>query len=876
MKIMRIHFFIVILSLFCLNSFAQFTDNFNNGNFDEPVSWNGDNEFFTVNAALQLESNGPNAQSNIYLSTPFSVINNTQWEFFANPRVATSSNNLFDIYIISNVAEVTGGNVNGYFVRIGGTPDEVAFFRKDGGSEVKIINGEQGSIGSSSNNPTKVKVLRDNAGNFELYADYSGSGNAYTLVGSVQDQTYTITAFFGVMVRHSGGNRQRYVFDDVYVGDIIVDDIPPELLSATAVNQNQVLLTFSESILQADAENTSNYFVSDGLGNPVVAERVQGSIDRVLLSYGIPFEDGFIYTIDVSGINDLAGNEMEPTSLEFFYYKVKPYELVFNEIMANESPVVGLPAVEYIELYNRSPFPIDLNGWSYTTGNTLRVLPDARVEADSFIVITNIAGAEQYQDEINVIGLSSFPVLANSGQTLSLRSPTGEVISTVSYSDTWYKDPTKNSGGWSLEMINPTNPCLGSENWRASVSELGGTPGKRNSVLEISPDTERPRISRVVVLGEDSIRVFFSKTITQVSSNDPNDYGIDNGIGSPVEVINYPPDFRSVKLVLANPIQQDIIYRIAVNSTLIDCAGNPFNTEITGRFAFPKEVLPRDIVINELLSNPPDGGDDFVEIYNRSNKVLDLKELGLRSYRVSNNTIAGDQSISPEGFLIFPGEYLCLSRNTEAIKNSYFTTNPDGFVQMAGFPALNNNDMRCVLRKLSDGLVIDSMEYDITYHFALLSNTKGISLERINYDRPTLDKTNWTSAAESVGFATPAYRNSQFSSNPESQVGAITLQPETFSPDNDGFDDILNISYEFEGPGFTGSIIIFDSRGRLIRNLVRSQMLGTSGTYAWDGLKDNGDKASTGIYIVYLDAFSADGRVSKLRKTCVLATRLSY
>jgi len=876
MKIMRIHFFSFLMSLFCLNSFAQFADNFNNGNFNEPVSWNGDNEFFTVNAALQLESNGPIAQSNIYLSTPSSAINNTQWEFFVNPRVATSSNNFFDIYIISNVAEVTGGSVNGYFVRIGGTPDEVALFRKDGGSEVKIITGVQGAIGSSSNNPTKVKVLRDNNGNFELFADYSGSGNAFSLVGTIQDETYTTTSFFGVMVRHSGTNSQRYIFDDVYVGEIIVDDIAPELLSVTAINQNQVLLTFSESILQADAENTSNFSVNNGLGNPVISERVQGNFDQVLLSYGIPFEDGFIYTINVSGINDLAGNEMESTSLEFFYYKVKAYELVFNEIMADESPEVGLPAFEYIELYNRSPFPIDLNGWSYSTGSSTRVLPDARVESDSFIVITNIAGAELYQDEINVIGLSSFPVLANSGQTLTLFSPTGDVISSISYSDTWYQDPTKNAGGWSLEMINPTNPCLGSENWRASVSELGGTPGKRNSVLEISLDTERPRISRVVVLGEDSIRVFFSKSITQASSNNPNDYGIDNGIGSPVEVINYPPDFRSVKLLLANPIQQDIIYRIAVNSTLLDCAGNPFNTEITGRFAFPKDVLPNDIVINELLSNPPDGGDDFVEIYNRSNKVLDLKEMGLRSYRVSDNSIAGDQSISPEGFLIFPGEYLCLSINTQAIKNSYFTTNPDGFVQMAGFPSLNNDDMRCVLRKLSDGSAIDSMVYDNTFQFALLSNTKGISLERINFDRPTLDKTNWTSAAESVGFATPAYRNSQFSSNPESQVGAITLQPESFSPDNDGFDDNLNISYEFEGPGFTGGIIIFDSRGRLIRNLVRSQMLGTSGTYAWNGLKDNGDKAPTGIYIVYLDAFSADGRISKLKKTCVLATRLSY
>ncbi|MFN4122827.1 MAG: lamin tail domain-containing protein [Flavobacteriales bacterium] len=850
---------------------AQFTDNFDNGNFTDPVLWSGDDQFFTVNAAFQLESNGPSAQSNIYLSTPSTAINNTQWEWFCNPRVATSSNNLFDIYIISNVAEVTG-SVNGYFVRIGGTPDEVALFRKDGGTETRIIQGVQGSIASSSNNPTKVKIIRDANGNFELFADYTGTGNSYSLVGTVNDNTYSTTAFFGVMVRHSGGNFNRYIFDDVYVGDIISDDTPPELLSITAINQNQIILSFSEPVNQASAASTTNYFASGGLGNPVIAERLSSNFSQVQLSYGIPFEDGVFYTMQVTGVTDLAGNEMQPTELEFFYYRVKPYELVFNEIMADESPVVGLPPFEYIELFNRSAFDIDLNGWSYRTGNTLRVFPPAIVPADSFIVITSVNGAAAFEG-INVIGLSSFPALANTGQTLTLLDPTGEIISTVTYSDTWYRNNAKRDGGWSLEMINPTNPCLSGENWIASEDPSGGTPGRRNSVLNVRPDDVLPRISRVVVLGADSIRVFFNKTVTLASSINPNDYGIDNGIGSPIQVTTAPPDFRSVRLVLANPLQEGIIYRIAISSTLLDCAGNPFNTSITGKFAIPSDVEPNDVVINELLSNPPDGGDDYVEIYNRSQKVLDLREMSLRSYRVSNNTIAGENAIAPDGFLIFPGEYLCLSRNTQAILNTFNTINPDGFVQMSGFPALNNDDMRCVLLRLSDAVAIDSMEYDQNSHFPLINNRKGISLERINFNRSSLDRTNWTSAAQSAGFGTPAFRNSQFSESPQSEAGSITVAPEVFSPDNDGFDDVLNITYTFDGPGFSGSITIFDSRGRLIRNLVRTQVLGTSGTYSWDGTKDNGDKAPVGIYIVYLDAFSADGRVSKLRKTCVLATR---
>jgi len=869
---MRNYLFIFTILLFTQLSQAQLTEDFGNGNFTTPIAWTGDEAFFTVNPALQLESNGPSAQSSIYLSTPSSILNNTQWEFFANPRVATSSNNLFDIYIISDAAQVTGP-ANGYFVRIGGTPDEVALFRKDGTAEIKIIEGVQGSIGSSSNNPTKVKVLRDADGNFELFADYTGAGNAFNFVGAVQDQTHSSTSFFGVLVKHSAANNQRYIFDDVYVGDIIVDDTAPELLAANTLNQNQVMLTFSEPINQADAQNASNYFANNGLGNPVAAERDQSNFSQILLSYGTPFVDGQIYNLQVTDIRDLAGNIMEPSNIDFFYYRVKPYEIVFNEIMADESPAVGLPLFEYIELYNRTNLNIDITNWSYRTGNTLRFFPEAVVPADSFLVITSLLGAEQFGNDINVVGLSSFPALTNTGQTLILYNPTGDVISTVTYSDSWYRNNAKKDGGWSLEMINPTNPCLDGNNWIASEDPLGGTPGRRNSVLNIFPDLEKPRISRIAILGEDSIRVFFSKTIDNSSALNPADYAADNGLGSPIEVIPYPPDFKSVKLVFATPIQDNIIYRLAINSTLVDCAGNPFNSSISGKFALPKEIMVGDIVINELLSNPPDGGDDYVELYNRSQKVLDLKELGLTSYRVSNNTLAGSNAISPEGYLIFPGDYICLSKNTKAILSTYFTSNPDGFHQMTGFPALNNDDMRCVLKRLSTGEAIDSMEYDKNTHFSLLSNTKGISLERINYDRPSLDKTNWTSAAQSVGYGTPAYRNSQFSSLPQSEAGSIAIEPETFSPDGDGFDDIVSISYAFDGPGFVGNIIIFDSRGRQIRNLVRSKILGTTGTFSWDGTKDNGDKAAVGIYIIFLDAFSSDGRISKIKKTCVLASR---
>jgi hypothetical protein len=50
--------------------------------------------------------------------------------------------------------------------------------------------------------------------------------------------------------------------------------------------------------------------------------------------------------------------------------------------------------------------------------------------------------------------------------------------------------------------------------------------------------------------------------------------------------------------------------------------------------------------------------------------------------------------------------------------------------------------------------VIDNFKYTAKNAFPFISRTKGVSLERIDFNRATDDRTNWNSAAEAVGFAT--------------------------------------------------------------------------------------------------------------------------
>jgi hypothetical protein len=157
-------------------------------------------------------------------------------------------------------------------------------------------------------------------------------------------------------------------------------------------------------------------------------------------------------------------------------------------------------------------------------------------------------------------------------------------------------------------------------------------------------------------------------------------------------------------------------------------------------------------------------------------------------------------------------------------------------------------------------------------HFRLIRDKKGKSLERIDYNRPTDDETNWHTAAETVGFATPGRENSQYADTDID--GEISLSPPIFSPDNDGYEDVITFSYSFSKEGFVGNAYVYDSEGRMVRYLLQNQLLGTEGAFSWDGITDRGDKGRIGAYIFVFEVFNLEGNVNVFKKSFVLGGRL--
>ncbi len=646
------------------------------------------------------------------------------------------------------------------------------------------------------------------------------------------------------------------------------DIFPPSVLTAVATDSGHITICFSEAIDGAILSNVNNYSIDNGIGTPLSAVP-NATLTCVELTSSTILSLATFYNVTISNISDCSGNAMATTIVPFSYYKAKPYDVVINEIMADPDPIYSsLPNYEYVELYNRTPYSINLNGWKFTAGTNTKTIPDITIAGNGFIVLASTTAAPNYPASFNVNGVTSFPALTNSGQTLILKTAQDKIISTVTFSDTWYKDNTKKEGGWSLEQIDPNNPCAGIENWKASISTDAGTPGSQNSVFASNPDLVSPQVVRVGVLANDTIQLYFTESIDSASLLNLTSYLIDNGIGNPIYAKPIAPAFKSVRLALATPLQNDVIYTITVASTISDCVGNLLNSFNSARFAIPKTAQYNDIVINEILADPNTGGYDFVELYNRSNKVIDLKTLTLSQYDTINNALTSIKTISTDGYLIFPSEYIVLSANGAAVRSQYYTSNPTGFLDLPSMITMNITGGTVCLARVDT--IIDLLKYYDNMQFSLLQITKGVTLERIDFNRPTQDRTNWHSAAKDVGYGTPGYKNSQYNDAGETD-DAIEVTPQLFSPDEDGNNDVVNINYHFDTPGFVANIIIYDSKGRMIRNLIRNELLGIKGTFSWDGTTDDKDKARIGIYIIFVEVFDINGNVKHYKKTCVVA-----
>lgn len=270
------------------------------------------------------------------------------------------------------------------------------------------------------------------------------------------------------------------------------------------------------------------------------------------------------------------------------------------------------------------------------------------------------------------------------------------------------------------------------------------------------------------------------------------------------------------------------------------------------------------LVINEIMYDPLPGNGEYVEFYNLTSDSINF---GGWKFEDENKNV---NRLIETSFVLPPHEYFVLCSDSSVIKK--FDLYDYQFKNVIGSSSLGLvNTGELILLKDARGNVIDSVFYNDKWNNKNIASTKGKSLERINPGLNGNDPLNWSTSVNSLG-GTPGKPNSIFTEN-LNQSSSVTVNPNPFSPDNDGFEDFALINYNLSQPIAQVRIKIFDNKGRLVRTLLNNQASGSSGSVVFDGLDDDGHALRMGIYIIFLEALNDNSGVVETVKSVVVVAR---
>ncbi len=859
---MRIWLLIFLGSFFC-PVYGQFFDNFLDGDLTQNPPWSGDLQFFTIESG-KLRTNGPSETATLTLTTPSNMVEDVEWSFWIRLGFNPSNNNQSRIFLMADRTDLDDPNLNGYYIRIGetGNDDGVDLYRRHNGLDVRILSGPIGDVAFSFE--MRIKVIRKSGGIWALWCDLSGGTEYNTYIGEVVDNTIDQASYFGLWCRHTSSNNQNFYFDEIYAGTIIPDNSGPEITEVRTESNSILKVIFARPLVGAVAEDPNQYFISGGVGVPLTATLEPIRMREVTLHLAAPLQNGQEYVLNVLEASALNGNTILNQEFSFSYFEIAVgsyKEVLVHEIMTNPTPAIGLPDTEYIELYNRSNQHFNLEGWTFNGVDLIYHI----LSPGGYVIICPAPRSAEMQAFGPVVGINSWPGLTNSGGTITIRNQNQTLIDFVAYTDRWYRNNQKQSGGWSLEMISTGRACDSSENWKASESAFGGTPGKVNSISQEQPGLVGPKLKAAIAKDIQTIRLDFNKSLWPDAAQDAQ-----ITISPQVDIagkILEEPGRNKMELFLNQPLDQGQVYELEVK-LVRDCNKNLISgNDGMALLALPKNPDTLDVVINELLFNAHTGGEKFVEIYNRSNGFIDLKD-----WRLANEVDgvpANFRQIQDDHLILQPGKILAITPGIDAVIGDYPRAAQDRLFEISTLPSYPISSGIVILA--SPDRIIDRFEYDESMHHPAIRERRGISLERISTEAPTKQKSNWHSAASEAGYATPGYQNSQ-SRNFSAIRGTVELNPEVILPDNSGFQDFTTISYQMPQSGFLGSIKIIDRTGRPIKSIAENAVLSIEGFFVWDGTDDQGRRAPPGRYVLWMEVLHLDGTVQTFRKRVAVGT----
>jgi hypothetical protein len=840
---------------------SQVADDFTDGNFNSDPTWSGDTSDFIVNTVKQLQLNASLAgTSTITTAVDLTAIDTIEWNLYIELSFAPSSQNNTKFYLFSSQNNLS--NTNAYYLQFGetGTNDAIQFYKQSGSAITLLGRGVDGRVSSAFG--VSIKVIKYPNGLIEIYTDYTG-GNNYQLEFSVNDMMNLSVGYIEWQCIYTTSNISGFYLDNIYADSFIRDTISPFLVDSKFINDSLIEIAFNESIKGFNL--SSNFYL---INNSAIGftSNLDSSVFQIQPNNKL--NSGDTLQIILTTIQDLNSNFSDTIFRQLVFIRCEDIsfgDLVISEVMCNPTGANNLPAVEYVELYNNSNKYLTTKSLTLSDPTSTGIFSNDTICPHCYVVFTSATGKLQLQaNGIDAKLISGFPTLNNDGDYLILKD-SSKILDCLNYTSAYYHDEFKSQGGWSLEKIQLDYMCNNANNWNASCDARGGSPGFANCSDNFFIDSDYPMVKSVFVVDSNHVTVVFNEEVNSDSLS-INDFIIDDQI-NPLAIDADKKYTSKITLQVNLLLLPNEIHSLQLND-IIDCNGNRMLRGSKYKFGVGTSPIKDDLIINEIMFNPNANCVDFVELYNKSDKIISLKNCSCCRRNSTTNQIEYNSKITTENLVVMPNDYLVLA-NTEDYFYQCYPTAQIIKTMYYQLPSMNDDEGSILILNES-ATIIDELNYSDDQHSQMLIANEGVSLERINADASTSNYKNWSSASFSSSYATPTLKNSQSIEGilDETMIG---INPSVFSPDNDGFDDHALIEINTDNAGSLTSVYVLDVKGNKIKQLLNADLVGTNDKIIWDGTDNANRVVQCGIYIISAAIINEYGDVKNYRKPIIIA-----
>ena len=379
------------------------------------LPWEGETDKFTINSKEGVHLSDPQEDAGTaYITIPSTSVKNTRWEFGVHLTFNPSANNYARFYLTSS-SNVLSGKLNGYYIQIGGSKDNVALYRQNEDGSKLLASGRE--LMKGNNSPKlSVKVECDNNGYWTFWTRLE-SENEYVKEKQVKNIEIPASFCCGIYCIYTKTRCKGFTFHDIRLSNDAETTTTPD-----------------------GTPEEPGTDIPDNPNTPELPEDVRG----MLLFNEIMYDNASDGAEYIEIYNPTETTISVPAL--YLYKMYKDGTIYSTTTLQKEDASI--------------PLNIPSKGYLCFTKYFNKVVQKHKVGGETLVTIPN------------------FPALSNDGGYLALSSSketaAGHTFDTCCFRDEMHT--SEKTTGVSLEKKSPELSSL-NKNWHSSKHATGGTPG---------------------------------------------------------------------------------------------------------------------------------------------------------------------------------------------------------------------------------------------------------------------------------------------------------------------------------------------------------------------------------------------------------------